>query len=297
MMSTSTAPSSRFARQIVLLGGGGPTRRISGTEARRGGGIQGRRRVVTVGTALLVSGITVNAIWKEKNATNVHTSLPRTYQRSAIQSYWKERPISIAKRLLDVLYELGPISIQYIAFKYSKREKDDDDDEEQIRIRNMAIEFREALTNLGPAFIKAGQQLAIRPDLVSPIVLEELQKLCDSVRTTMSKEVAMNILVKEIGTDKLEHLQDLELVASASLGQVYKAQLVVPGGEGNNEEDVVNVAIKIQRPDMMTSFSLDLYLLQLWGDIVDSFTSTFTKQAPYHRDLFDAFSRGSYSVS
>lgn len=128
--------------------------------------------------------------------------------------------------------------------------------------------------------------MAIRPDLVHPIVLKELQKLCDAVRTTMSKEQATFILEHELGSEKVRQLQDIELVASASLGQVYKAK--TKAGD--------TVAIKIQRPGMLKSFSLDLFLLQQYGDMVDAFTSTFTKQPPFHRALFDTFSKGSYSV-
>lgn len=273
------------------------------------------RRIGTIGTAFVVTGLTARAIWKEGNAERwwvwpltqkESVSLPRTYQRSLIHEYWSERPISTAKRLLNVAYELGPIGMKYVAYKYGNTARDTDKNENLIQ--SMAIEFREALTNLGPAWIKAGQQLAIRPDLVHPIVLHELQKLCDSVRTTMTIDVATKILEREIGINKLSQLKNLELVASASLGQVYKAEL-----------NGVEVAVKIQRPNMLTSFSLDLYLLQMWGDLVDSFTSTFTKQAPCkyvqstnpiysieiylstkicfpdHRALFDAFSQGSYS--
>jgi predicted unusual protein kinase regulating ubiquinone biosynthesis (AarF/ABC1/UbiB family) len=144
-------------------------------------------------------------------------------------------------------------------------------------------------------FSLAGQQLAIRPDLVHPIVLKELQKLCDAVRTTMSEETAKEILESELGPEQVKKLQGLELVASASLGQVYKAELI--SSNDNGDQDIHKVAIKIQRPGMLKSFSLDLFLLQKYGDCVDSFTSIFTKQLPFHRDLFDSFSQGSYSVS
>ena len=156
-----------------------------------------------------------------------------------------------------------------------------------------AVQFREALTNLGPGFVKLGQQVAIRPDLVPPAVLKELQKLCDSVKP-VPDEVAMEVLKEELfGSNhddeesSLEDLfEDLHLVASASLGQVYKAKLKSSG-------DVV--AIKVQRPDMEKAFGLDLFLLQMWGDFVDAFTNVFTKQVPFHSAFFDAFSKGSYS--
>jgi hypothetical protein len=157
-----------------------------------------------------------------------------------------------------------------------------------------------------------GQQLAIRPDLVPPVVLKELQKLCDSVRP-VPDEIALQLLREELEIDDLsEVFGNLHLVASASLGQVYQAELLLPpptsasgsaaGGRtqrpnnnnGNKKKELV--AIKVQRPGMRKSFSLDLFLLQQWGDFMDGFTSIFTQQVPYHRAFFDAFAHGSYSV-
>lgn len=123
-----------------------------------------------------------------------------------------------------------------------------------------------------------------------PLVLKELQTLCDAVNITISHDEALEILQNELG-DKVQHLQELDLVASASLGQVYKAKM--KDVEGNSKSETA-VAIKIQRPGMLESFSLDLFLLHLYGNSVDTFTSTFTKQVPYHRAFFDSFSRGSY---
>ena len=161
-----------------------------------------------------------------------------------------------------------------------------------------AVRFKEALTNLGPAFVKVGQQVAIRPDLVPPSVLKELQKLCDSVKP-VPDEVAMKVLREELfgssddcndntsSASSLDDIfEDLHLVASASIGQVYKAKLKSSGEW---------VAIKVQRPNMEKAFGLDLFLLQLWGDFVDAFTNVFTKQVPFHSAFFDAFSKGSYS--
>ena len=47
-----------------------------------------------------------------------------------------------------------------------------------------AIQLRNIMTSLGPAYIKLGQALSIRPDLLSPAAMNELQKLCDKVRKT-----------------------------------------------------------------------------------------------------------------
>jgi predicted unusual protein kinase regulating ubiquinone biosynthesis (AarF/ABC1/UbiB family) len=125
-------------------------------------------------------------------------------------------------------------------------------------------------------------------------VLKELQKLCDSVRP-IPDELALALIRQDLGHDNLSDLfgekgeeHGLQLVAAASLGQVYKARLRKTGEE---------VAIKVQRPGMRKNFSLDLFLLQQYGGMIDSFTSAFTMQKPFHRDLFDSYSKGSYSVS
>jgi aarF domain-containing kinase len=55
------------------------------------------------------------------------------------------------------------------------------------------------------------------------------------------------------------------------------------------------VAVKVQKPDMRKSFSLDLYILQHIGVIVDAFTSIFTNQPPFHRALYESFASGSYT--
>lgn len=149
-----------------------------------------------------------------------------------------------------------------------------------------ASRLREVLTELGPAFVKAGQQISVRPDLVSPSVLKELQKLCDEVKP-VSDTVAHEMIKKELGIDHLTELFDeINLVASASLGQVYKATLKESGD---------TVAVKIQRPGMLQSFSLDLFLLQKVAALSDTVLTALTHQLPFHKNLFHSFARGSYS--
>ena len=236
--------------------------------------------------------------------------LPRSYDREQIQIYWRRRPVSVLNRLGQIAWELGPVATQYYVqerllprFWNSGPTADP-----QERLKYHAEQLREGLTNLGPAWVKGGQQLAIRPDLVPPIVLKVLQKLCDSVRP-VPDEIALRLLREELRIEDLSTVfEDLHLVASASLGQVYQARLVTAPDETSKSfysrrswsrsqgKGGQLVAIKVQRPGMRKSFSLDLFLLQQWGDFVDACTSIFTQQAPYHRALFDAFAHGSYSV-
>jgi aarF domain-containing kinase len=68
-------------------------------------------------------------------------------------------------------------------------------------------------------------------------------------------------------------------------GQVYKATL---------KESGEAVAIKVQRENMLQNFSLDLFLLQMWGAALDGLFTTMTKQTAYHEALYDTFSKSSY---
>ena len=61
-----------------------------------------------------------------------------------------------------------------------------------------AIQLRNIVTSLGPAYIKLGQALSIRPDILSPAAMNELQKLCDKVPSFDSDD-AMRVLAAELG--------------------------------------------------------------------------------------------------
>ena len=101
--------------------------------------------------------------------------------------------------------------------------------------------LRKSLEELGPTFIKLGQLLSLRPDLIPNEYCEEFKKLQDSVHPFSTKQ-ALSILKEELKKSKDEIFSEFseEPIASASIGQVYKAKLL-------NKEIV---AVKIQRPDI-----------------------------------------------
>ncbi len=91
--------------------------------------------------------------------------------------------------------------------------------------RRYAARLRRILTDLGPCFVKLGQALSIRPDLLPTAVLEELQQLCDAVPSFPTKE-ALEVMredcpslrrPEEVFQGMDEHT---EPIAAASLGQV-----------------------------------------------------------------------------
>ncbi len=116
-----------------------------------------------------------------------------------------------------------------------------------------ARQFRQLLTDLGPAAIKIGQALSTRPDLVPPIYLEELTLLQDQL-PAFPNAVAYQFIEEELGRRPEQIFAELspQPVAAASLGQVYKGRL--HSGE--------SVAVKVQRPGLVEQISLDIYILR-----------------------------------
>ena len=117
-----------------------------------------------------------------------------------------------------------------------------------------AEELSVLLTQLGPSFIKVGQSLSIRTDLLSPAYVKGLKALQDQVPPFPTSQ-AITIIEEELGTPIQELFSEFsnEPVAAASLGQVYKAKLKADGRE---------VAVKVQRPNIMNQIALDMHLLR-----------------------------------
>ena len=125
----------------------------------------------------------------------------------------------------------------------------------------LQVELRLALEELGPTFVKFGQILSTRPDLVPQDVASELEKLQDNVPPFSYSEVCKQI--EDSFGKKIEDMFktfDKEPIASASLAQVHHA--VLKNGE--------NVAVKVQRPNIHESIKEDMHLLVYIAKILDN---------------------------
>jgi ubiquinone biosynthesis protein len=112
--------------------------------------------------------------------------------------------------------------------------------------------LREMLDELGPTFVKFGQLLSTRPDVVPPDIIIELRALQDDVTPFPFSEVERVIREElELPVEKLFTSFEEKPMAAASIGQVHRA--VLPNGK--------RVAVKVQRPDAPRQIEADLALL------------------------------------
>ena len=127
-----------------------------------------------------------------------------------------------------------------------------------------AAAFRKRLVELGPAYIKLGQVLSTRPDLLPPTYIEELEKLQDDVDQIPLTAVE-DIIEEELGgrISKLFGAFDSEPIGTASLGQVHAAEL----------RDGRPVVVKVQRPNIRNLLADDLAFFHELAEFLSAHTS------------------------
>jgi len=139
---------------------------------------------------------------------------------------------------------------------------------------NLAMHFRLALEELGPTFIKLGQILSARPDLLPPTYIAELSKLQDNVPPTPWESIR-EVLIRALGQEPEQVFLsiDPQPMAAASLAQVHAATL--PDGQ--------EVVVKVQRPGISAVIDTDLEILSSlakraqttrWGKLYDFVSMT-----------------------
>ena len=121
----------------------------------------------------------------------------------------------------------------------------------------------ESIQSMGTTFIKLGQFLATRPDIIGDELSKQLEKLQDRLPPFENSE-ARQILKKNLGEDLFKSIINLsEPVAAASIAQVHKAQI-------NDNGKVKDIAIKILRPDIKKVFNEEIDALMLLAFFIEN---------------------------
>ena len=207
------------------------------------------------------------------------------------------RDLNRFREILTVLFEEG---FDFLIAKIKLKHKVPVTKRVKARIekkKTFSIEKRLRLTleRLGPTFIKFGQVLSVRPDLIPKSYTKELEKLQDKV-PQFSYAVAKQQIKKELGKDINEIFTKFEKkpIASASISQVHKAIL----------KDNKKVAVKIQRPNvreiMETDVEIMFYIAKLLEKhmpkirkfnptkIIEEFSKWTEKELDFKREAINA---------
>ena len=173
----------------------------------------------------------------------------RRYDPNAIARYYQRRPWKAVWRAMTVVWYFAGFLLGVLWDKWFGQDRGN-------RLKR-AAQLRDIFTHLGPTFIKVGQALSTRPDLVHPDFLEELIKLQDRL-PAFDRNIAMQLIETEIGKSVEDAYSEIshDPIAAASLAQVYKARLY------SGEE----VAVKVQRPNLKPIITLDLFLMH-WAAV------------------------------
>jgi predicted unusual protein kinase regulating ubiquinone biosynthesis (AarF/ABC1/UbiB family) len=170
----------------------------------------------------------------------------RRNEEAEDKGWYAQLKAAFRVRLLFVLDRVIR-SVRFIVFRGSEGSE-----RKEARLQKQAEWLRDSLIELGPTFIKIGQALGTRADLLPLAYVKELSTLQDQVPAYSTAEAFARIET-ELGRplQKCFAEIDSEPIASASLGQVYRARLAC--GE--------EVAVKVQRPDLEAIISFDIAVL------------------------------------
>ena len=169
------------------------------------------------------------------------------YDPEIISKIYQKNPNRLFKRLWQTLI---PIFLYIISVGWDKLTGQL---KKESKARFRAKQLTNLLVDLGPAFVKAGQALSTRPDIIPVILLEELSELQDQL-PGFDGNKAMELIEEDLNKkiDEIFLTIDKDPISAASLGQVHKAVL-------KNKEIV---AVKVQRPGLREQIKLDLYIVR-----------------------------------
>ena len=273
-----------------------------GRQHQRGHG--GRRVWFAAGAASAVgagAAVAARAWWEQNQMRAAPPQLPLCYDPAAFAEVWDQRMCTQVARVGTIVSRVAPFLARSAhLYCFGLGESDAHSDHEG-KLTQWGVDLRMLVVDLGPTFVKFGQMLSIRPDLLPAAVLRELQQLCDAVPPFPTAE-AIAVIESELGRGAVARLfEDLDAastpIAAASLGQVYCCRLRAPAGSKGGGQ---LVAVKVQRPDMLSAVSLDLHLLRRYMRAVERvksllmYTGVLAQRKQFDVELLDSFASASF---
>ena len=129
--------------------------------------------------------------------------------------------------------------------------------------KDVGERLSDSLENLGTTFIKLGQFLATRPDIIGEQLSKKLESLQDRL-PPFSIDDAKQIIKRDLGDDTYNSIIDIsDPVAAASIAQVHKAKI-------NDNGTIKDVAIKILRPNIKKVFNEEIDAMMLFAFLIES---------------------------
>lgn len=242
--------------------------------AKLASGTRNEKEVVTTTTTTLPNSqrVMLNRLVQTNNAMSMSSGAMEELEleRGVCNPFRKYTPDRVREKVLEspgALFSVvgrGVEIITSLGFYWAKISYDClvGRGEEMVPLR--AAQLRTLLCDLGPSFIKAGQVLANRPDIIREDYMNELCVLQDDV-PAFPNEIAFKIIEEEMGVPLQQVFSKISPspIAAASLGQVYRGTLRTTGEE---------VAIKVQRPNIEPIIYRDLFLFRNLASVLNPFS-------------------------
>lgn len=249
-------------------------------------------------TAIMIT--ILSSLWMLSFPPNDFRNNHEPYERGQYdpikaREYYAKHPLLVIRRTLQLFriankWILRWLFERHLPYYLGGTRRDDDNNNKNNRHekeKERAQELLSVIQQIGPTAIKIGQALSVRPDLISEVYTSTLSELQDNVPPFDSSK-AKEVLVKELGEERFQSLIsssssspfestfDLDHpVASASIGQVYKRLIKRKNKESGTMEEV-EVAIKVQRPNVLSEIALDLFIVRELAPFYQQFTMNDT---------------------
>ncbi|CAN0909274.1 Uncharacterized protein slr1919 [Linum grandiflorum] len=206
--------------------------------------------------------------------------LPEAYDPQTVSDYFNCRPHLVIFRLLEVSAAFASAALRVRASRIGKILNSTSDSDLDVNgntsMYNVGLVLKETMLNLGPTFIKVGQSLSTRPDIIGSEISKALSGLHDQI-PPFPRTMAMKIIEEELGApiaSSFSYLSE-EPVAAASFGQVYRGKTL----------DGLIVAVKVQRPNLRHVVVRDIYITRIGLGLLQT-SANIESDLPLYADEF-----------